>query len=193
MEQIIRRKAGRPVGTHKGKYPRRPGGRSTRMFSKWSGMVTRCTNPKSMHWKWYGARGITVCERWLGPQGFDNFHDDMGECPAGLTLERKKNDEGYSPENCKWATMAEQGKNRRPGGPKDVNSLRQRALRAGMPYMLVYLRTRLGWSEEKALTTPKLPKGRQLGTRFPKGMDKENAVVAIVPKKPSPLLQKGWV
>lgn len=76
----------------------------------WQGMKQRCLNPKNAKYGSYGARGITVCERWLA---FENFLADMGSRPAGLTLERVNNDKGYGPDNCKWATLSEQARNRR--------------------------------------------------------------------------------
>lgn len=81
----------------------------TATYSSWASMISRCTNPKSTSWPIYGDKGITVCERWLK---FENFLADMGERPAGMSLERKKNEEGYTPENCGWATRAEQSRNR---------------------------------------------------------------------------------
>jgi len=89
------------------------GGKETPTYSSWHSMKQRCLNPKATKWKHYGARGVRVCERWR--ISFENFLADMGERPAGKTLDRIDPDGNYEPGNCRWATMVQQRHNRRTG------------------------------------------------------------------------------
>jgi len=102
----------RDYGTGKKKHP---------LYAVYKDMVRRCSNRNDKAYHNYGGRGIKVCDRWLGKDGFWNFVDDMGKRPSGemlsgrprYTLDRIDVNGDYCKENCRWATWAEQGKNKR--------------------------------------------------------------------------------
>lgn len=82
---------------------------NTREYSSWMSMKRRCYYKKAPNYSRYGARGITVCDRWLN--SFENFLEDMGERPEGKTIDKINNDGNYEPDNCRWATSKEQKNN----------------------------------------------------------------------------------
>ena len=135
------------------------GGHGTLTYARWKSMMQRCNNPKASNYYRYGALGITVCERW---QDFASFLTDMGECPnATLTLDRIDSSKDYEPGNCRWATMAEQNRNRPSHAVmlthNDITkSLTEWAHDTGITPNTLRMRiAKLGWSVEKALTTTK--------------------------------------
>lgn len=124
----------------------------------WQLMLRRCYNPKDSVFSHYGERGISVCERW---HTFENFLEDMGVKPEGLSLERKNVNGNYSLENCCWATMTEQTRNRRTTKWVTINGQTKSAAEwceiYGCDQFLFSARTSRGWDALKALTTPPRP------------------------------------
>lgn len=86
------------------------GMRNTPTHNAWRGMIDRCRRKKATNYKYYGARGIRVCDRWLK---FSNFYADMGERPKGTTIERKDVNGNYEPGNCIWLDSKLQAQNTR--------------------------------------------------------------------------------
>lgn len=125
----------------------------------WYGMLLRCDGKTER--KDYFDRGITVCDRW---RTFENFLSDMGEKPKGLTLERIDNDGNYEPSNCKWATMAEQSRNKRTTlripHEGEIKCGRDVARDLGISENAIYKRIEKGMTPEEAITTPVKPKER---------------------------------
>lgn len=87
------------------------GMRFTRTYKSYDSMKQRCNNPNNKDYRYYGGKGVIVCNRWL--ESFMNFFEDMGERPQGMSIDRLDNSEHYCKENCKWSDKYEQSNNRK--------------------------------------------------------------------------------
>jgi hypothetical protein len=121
-----------------------------KLHRMWYQMIQRCTNPNNDGFACYGARGITVSERWMV---FENFLEDMGTPAEGLSIERINNSSGYCKENCKWADRQEQARNTRRNviieylGQKKPIAVWADEL--GIPYWKIQQRLKRGWTPER--------------------------------------------
>jgi len=131
-------------------------GHWSREYRAWVSMKTRVHNPRRKEFKNYGARGITICRKWL--QSFEAFFRDMGKCPEGMSLERIDNDGSYVPGNCRWATQQEQMQNTRNTRLIRYHgvllSMAELARRSAIKYSCLRWRLDAGWEIERAVTMP---------------------------------------
>lgn len=97
------------------------------MYSTWAGMVARCCYKSAGNYKNYGGRGIKVCDRWLGKDGFWNFVADMGDKPQGYTLDRIDPNGNYEKDNCRWADRYTQQGNRRKNSNTNCAGISQQS------------------------------------------------------------------
>lgn len=128
----------------------------TSEYRIWRGMMARCLNVKNTAWVDYGGRGITVCNRWLT---YENFLADMGRKPSPEhSLDRRNNDLGYSPDNCRWSTKKVQARNRRSSTAiefkGEVKTIAEWAEVTGMTVSTITQRIRAKWPIELTLTAP---------------------------------------
>ncbi len=135
-------------------------GKSTPEYAAWQMMNARCRNPNNPRYAAYGGRGIAICERW---SSFQNFWADMGPRPSPRhQLDRINNDKGYGPDNCRWATAAENMANRRvtrliqtPEGAVPLSFL---ARGCDVPANTLNARIKAGWPLARAMSEPARPK-----------------------------------
>jgi len=131
------------------------GASGTKEYFAWHGMLQRCNNPNHTKWHRYGARGITVCERW---QVYENFLKDMGPRPPGMTVDRKDNDGNYEPSNCRWASQMTQGNNRSNNRlfliDEKTLTLSEACRLYGINKGTVQGRLSFGWEIDAAFKTP---------------------------------------
>jgi hypothetical protein len=128
----------------------------TPTYRSWFHMWQRCRNKNSKDYPRWGGRGVRVCERW---EDFRNFLADMGERPAGKTLDRYPNQQGnYEPGNCRWATKSEQVWNSTAVRLVPFNGeslpVSEWARRTGISRVTLEARLLRGWPVERALTEP---------------------------------------
>ena len=133
-----------------------------RIHNIWYLIIERCNNPDNSAYHNYGGRGIKVCPEWDdGIKGYFRFKEwSLNNGYAkDLSIDRIDNDKGYSPDNCRWATVSEQANNKRNNVILEFNgrsmTLSQWAREIGMPMKVLHARIiRYGWDVERALTQP---------------------------------------
>lgn len=145
-----------PRGTAHHRY--KNGSRGNPTYRSWSLMKRRCYNVRSEHYAGYGGRGIIVCPSWQN--SFASFLHDMGDRPHGMEIDRIDNNGPYCPFNCRWADRVTQTNNTRRNVYLKHNgvtmSISQWERSLGLPPSCVSQRiNKLGWSAERALTTPR--------------------------------------
>lgn len=130
-------------------------GTRDKLYGVWKNMKTRCSNKSVRGYKDYGGRGIKVCDRW---SEYANFRADMASTwRPGLTIDRRDNDGPYSPDNCRWSSAVEQGRNKRNNRlfefMGEIKCISELAESFKINHYTVINRIKRGWSIERALTT----------------------------------------
>lgn len=132
--------------------------RRTRVYRIWAQMLQRCLNSNDQAYPWYGGRGIMACDRWQ--ESFENFLEDMGEPPtAKHSLDRVNVNGNYEPDNTRWATLKEQGRNTRSNRLLTHNgrtmTMVEWSEETGIPYGVLNARINgYKWNAARALETP---------------------------------------
>ena len=140
----------------------------TRLYHIWNGMKARCYNAASMNYKYYGGRGIKICDEWKNNKGFEHFYEwSMANgYDDSLSIDRIDPNGNYEPSNCRWVTAVVQANNKRRnqtyGKEKKMTlTYKQTTLtpkewgdRLGISEYVIRQRLRKGWSVEKTLETP---------------------------------------
>lgn len=124
-----------------------------RTYIAWQSMIWRCHNKNRSDYPRYGGRGIGVCERW---SSYENFLSDVGLAPIGMSLGRKDNDAGYSPENCEWQTAQKQANSRSTNrlikAFGKTQTISEWSRETGIRKDTLRRRIEMGWSIKRVLT-----------------------------------------
>lgn len=144
-------------------FPKTHGMSQHKLYYIHKTMIARCHNPNARGYERYGGKGITVCEEWRKDRcaffewALTNGYED------GLTLDRRDNSKGYSPDNCRWASRKQQANNRGSNHIICINgeshTLSEWAELKNINKNTLCWRLKNGWTEEKAIMTPALPLG----------------------------------
>lgn len=150
----LQREAASKAGKANAVHGHTAGKQCTPTYRSWSAMIERTSNPRHHAWANYGGRGIAVCSRWRdgenGLSGFECFLADMGERPKGASIDRIDNNRNYEPSNCRWASDAQQVRNRRSVKMKPESVARLRELAARRADTIPSLAARFGISKAQA-------------------------------------------
>ena len=127
----------------------------TRTYRAWGAMKSRCNDKNNKHYDRWGGRGIKVCDRW---NDFSRFHEDMGDMPDGMSLDRIDNDGDYCPKNCRWATPKEQANNTRRNikikYKGDTYTISELSKKLGINRHTINSRVRYGWGPDQLDAPP---------------------------------------
>lgn len=128
-------------------------------YKSWQKMVERCTNPASIGYANYGGAGVTVHAEWTGHGGFERFLAHAGERPSRAhTIDRIVGTRGYEPGNVRWATAAEQARNRKSTILVTIGEetlcVADWCARSGLDKDTAYMRIKRGWDPAAAVTFP---------------------------------------
>jgi len=126
---------------------------NTQTYRSWKGMIQRCTNPNNHKYQRYGGRGIKVCDEW---KTFVGFLKDMGDCPEGYQIDRINNDGNYNKDNCRWADIQTQARNRSNNRNIRMNgqtkTMAEWCDNLSISPNMVRMRLHRGWEANEALT-----------------------------------------
>ena len=128
---------------------------NTPLYKVWQTMKQRCYNPNNRGYRWYGAKGVKLCEDWRSPTVFYNWAIKNGY-QEGLTIDRIDPKGDYAPNNCRWITMSDQQHNKTSNHILTLNnephSMTEWSVITGIPRTTITNRIRMGWTIEEALT-----------------------------------------
>lgn len=142
-------------------------GNEDRLHRIWIGIKTRCYNKNDPGYKNYGSRGIVMCDEWKNDfMNFRNWATTHGY-NDNLSIDRVNNDGNYEPSNCRWATLEQQGNNKRNNHlieyNGEIHTLQEWCEKINIKYATLESRLRIGWSIERAFTTPVRGSDKQYG------------------------------